>query len=191
MVSNGRFTNSYNINYATNKFVKGNKFTYLQNSNNILRELHKGGASNPPVDSVNEDARADRMRHRSELRLLVRFSFRRRQLPRECRCQPLSDLRRYSVRLYFGQLVIFIRQSSAHNPKRILKWYIQHSYQSSHHTMHVPITLHISLLPFEQNKSFLFNSVADPVKAKLQFKIKSVFVEKCCERCLNIILTNL
>lgn len=90
------------------------KKTYFENSDNILRELHQRRARDPPVDPVHEDARADRMRNRPELRLLVRLPLGRRQLPREGGSQPLPDLRRDRVRLDLRQLIVLVRQPPAH-----------------------------------------------------------------------------
>lgn len=57
--------------------------SYLENSDDVLRELHKSCTRDPSVDSVHEDPRPDGVRHRAKLGLLVGLPLGCSQLPSE------------------------------------------------------------------------------------------------------------
>lgn len=88
---------------------------YLEHFNHFLRELHKRGVGDPPVNPIDEDPRPDGVRDRAEFWLLIGLPSRGRELSREGRSQPLADFRRHRVRLYLRQFVILICQPPKEN----------------------------------------------------------------------------
>lgn len=85
---------------------------YLKHFDDFRWKLHEGGIRDPPVDPIDEYARPDGVRDRTELWLLVSLPSRGGELPGESRRQPFAHFRRHRVRLHLRQLIVFVRQPS-------------------------------------------------------------------------------
>lgn len=101
-----------NVQIIGKKINNHHPLSYLENFNDFRGEMHHCGRSDPAVDAIYENTSPDGMRNRSEFGLLISFPSCRGQLSRKRARQPFPDLRRDRIRLYFRQLIIFIRQPS-------------------------------------------------------------------------------
>lgn len=169
--------------------IKGKKKhlskSHLENSDDVLWELHEGRTCDPPVDPVHEDARSDRMRNRPELRLLIRLSLRRRQLPREGRREPLPHLWGHCIRLNLRQFVILVRQSPAHTPRYMLELNHRMWYKPRHKLTQAPMIFfdHCQVFTSLVNSMFdtaWFHWKLQSYKIIMSYTTMINVVKRCC-----------
>lgn len=105
----------YTISMRSKVFQSKN---YLKYFNHIWWKLHESGIGDSPINPINENPSSNSVSHRSKLGFLIRLPPCRGKLSGEGRRQPFTNFGWYRVRLYFGQFVIFVGQSSTENHRK-------------------------------------------------------------------------